>query len=167
MESINWDAVSAISEALGLIVVVSSVLFVGFQIRQNATATRAATMNHIMDGWSESYARLSENENLAELTWTGAKDPDAVTGVNRWRFSLYLTGVFYGWHNSYYQWRIGAYGSDAWSSQTSAMSNLLSLPGVLATWHERKGALPEDFQMYVETEILSKPPDPNYKLSGT
>ena len=48
MEAINWVAVQAVSEALGLIVVIGSLLFVGFQIRQNAQATRAASMNNVM-----------------------------------------------------------------------------------------------------------------------
>ena len=35
MEAFNWQALQAISETLGLIVVVSSLVFVGFQVRQS------------------------------------------------------------------------------------------------------------------------------------
>lgn len=53
MEAINWDAISAISESLGLIVVVGSVLFVGFQIRfarlAAADMTRQARSQGVRD----------------------------------------------------------------------------------------------------------------------
>ena len=78
-----------------------------------------------------------------------------------------LTGVFHYWHNDYYQWTIGAYESKAWSAQAKFMINLLSLPGARAVWDERKLMLPENFQMYVETEILTKSPDADYKMPGT
>ena len=76
MEAINWEAVQAVSEALGLIVVVGSLIFVGFQIRQNAQATRAASMNNIMGSWFDMYMRVSENDKLAEVVWNGAQDPN-------------------------------------------------------------------------------------------
>jgi len=44
---------------------------------------------------------------------------------------------------------------------------LLSLQGARAVWDEGKLMLPEDFQMYVETEILTQSPDPDYKMPGT
>ena len=110
---------------------------------------------------------LSENENFATVLWNGSQDANAVSGVDRWRLSLAFGGIFHGWHNSYYQWTIGAYESKAWSAQTKFMRNLLTLPGARAMWDERKGMLPEDFQTYVETEILTKSPSTHFKLPGT
>ena len=167
METINWEAIQAVSEALGLVVVVGSLIFVGFQIRQNAQATRAASMNNIMDTFSDRYLRISENENLAEVVWNGAQDPKAVNGVDRWRLSIAIGGFFYFWNNAYYQWTIGAYESHAWYAHEKLMTNLLTMSGIRAVWDERKSMLPEDFQMYVETEILTKSPDADYKLPGT
>ena len=164
---VNWEAISALSEAFGVIAVVASLIFVGYQIRQNARATRAASMNNIMDKWGEFYLRSSENDNLAAVVWNGVQDAKALTGVDRWRLSMALTGFFYFWNNAYYQWTIGVYESKAWSAQAKFMTNLLSLPGARAVWDERKRMLPEDFQMYVETEILTQSPDPDYKLPGT
>ena len=164
---VNWAAVAALSEAFGAIAVAASLVFVGFQIHQSAQATRAASMNNIMDKRGEFYLRYSENENLAEIVWTGVQDAKALSGIDRWRFSMALTGVFHNWHNDYYQWTIGAYESKAWSAQAKFMINLLSLPGARAVWDERKLMLPKNFQMYVETEILTKSPDPDYQIPGT
>ena len=147
MEAINWEAVQAVSEALGLIVVIGSLIFVGFQIRQNAKATRAASMNNIMESWGEAYTRISENENLAEIVWSGAQDPNQLSDVPRWRFALFVNGIFYSWHNAYYQWTIGTYEAQAWAGQADLMTNILHLPGIRTIWDERKQTLPKDFQI--------------------
>jgi hypothetical protein len=42
MGAINWDAVSAMAEIIGVITVVGSLIFIGFQMRQN---TKALNMN--------------------------------------------------------------------------------------------------------------------------
>ena len=164
---VNWEAISAVSEAFGVIAIVISLVFVGFQIRQNVKATRAASMDNIMEKWGEFYLRLSENDNFAAVIWNGVQDAKALVGVDRWRLSMALTSFFYFWNNAYYQWMTGAYDSRAWYAQTKFMTNLRSQPGARAVWDERKGMLPEDFQMYVKTEILTKSPDPDFKIPGT
>ena len=79
MEPINWEAVQAISETLGLIIVVSSLIYVGLEVRQNAKATRAATMNNMMNAWGDAYRGFSESENIGRHVWTGAQDPNELS----------------------------------------------------------------------------------------
>jgi len=98
---VNWEAISAVSEAFGVIAIVISLVFVGFQIRQNVQATRAASMDNIMEKWGEFYLRLSENDNLAAVVWNGVQDAKALVGVDRWRLSMALTSFFYFWNNAY------------------------------------------------------------------
>ena len=166
METINWEAVSAISEALGLVVVVSSLIFVGFQIRQSAHATRAASMANIMDRLIDFYMDLSSNDNLAQIAWNSGQEPDVLEDIERWRFHMLFYGAFYAWHNAYYQWRIGAFDTKAWSSYKKLMINVLHGREVRDAWDGRKSLFPEDFQVYVEKEILDQPRDPNFKLPG-
>ena len=167
MEAINWQALQAISETLGLIVVVGSLVFVGFEVRQSAKATRAATMNNIMGSWGEVYRGFSESENVAEIIWRGVQDPSALSEVEQWRYSLQIAGLFHNFHNAHYQWKIGAYDDGAWFAQAEFLTNLLSLPGVLDVWEKRKRMLSQDFQVYVDTQILTKSADSDYKLEGT
>ena len=167
VEPINWEAVSALSEAFGVVAVVASLIFVGFQIRQNAQATRAATMTSVMEQWAHNSQSLSENENLAEIVWNGVQDPNALSGVDRWRMTLACSSFLHYWHNAYFQWISGSLESNSWSAKTREMANLLTLPGIWAVWDERKGTLPEDFQIFIDTQVLTKSPDKDYKLSGT
>ena len=81
MTPINWEAVQAVSETLGLIIVVSSLNYVGLEVRQNAKATRAATMNNMMNAWGDAYRGLSDSQNVGRLVWTGAQNPSELSGA--------------------------------------------------------------------------------------
>jgi len=167
MEAINWDAVGALSEAFGVIAVVASLIFVGFQIRHNAQATKTASVNNIMGAWCDMYLRFSENENYASTIWNGSQDPTSLSGVDQWRLSMAFTAFFQLFHNAYYQWKAGAYESKEWYAHMQFLRNILTLPGAQVAWKERKSIMPDDFRIYVEEKVLTKAPDPNYKLPGT
>jgi hypothetical protein len=167
MEPINWEAVQAISESLGLIIVVSSLIYVGLQVRQNAKATRAATMNNMMNAWGDAYRGLSESENVGRLCWTGVQNPSELSGADRWRFSVQVAALFHNFQNAHYQWKLGVYDEDSWVAQSHYFANLMSLPGIRATWDERKEMFSSDFRNFVETRTLETQPDKNYTLAGT
>jgi len=167
MEAINWDAVQAISETMGLIIVIGSLIYVGHEVGQSAKATRAATMNNMMTSWADAYRGLSDSDSIGKLIWTGARDPNNLSGADRWRFSIQIAALFHNFQNAHYQWKIGVYDEDSWVAQSHYFVNLMSLPGLRATWEERKEMFSGDFREYVETHILTASPDEGYKLAGT
>ncbi len=167
MEAINWEAVQAISETLGLIIVISSLIYVGLEVRQNAKATRAATMNNIMISSCDAYRSLSESENVGRLVWAGVQDPSELSEADRWRFSEQIAALFHNFQNAHYQWKLGVYDQESWVAQSQYLANLMSLPGMRATWDERKAMFSSDFRHYVEMQTLKELPDGKYRLAGT
>jgi hypothetical protein len=167
MTPINWEAVQAVSETLGLIIVVSSLIYVGLEVRQNAKATRAATMNNMMNAWGDAYRGLRDSQNVGRLVWTGAQNPSELSGADRWRFSAQIAALFHNFQNAHYQWKLGVYDEDSWVAQSRYLANLMSLPGIRATWDERKEMFSSDFRIFVETQTLKTQPDENYRLAGT
>jgi hypothetical protein len=167
VETINWEAVQAISETLGLIIVVSSLIYVGSEVRQNAKAIRAATMNNIMNAWGDAYRGLSESENVGKLVWTGVQDSSELSGADRWRFSMQIAALFHNFQNAHYQWTLGVYDEESWVAQSHYFANMMSLPGMRTTWDERKEMFSRDFRNYVENQTLKESPDREYRLAGT
>ena len=152
---------------MGLVFVVSSLIYVGLEIRQNAKATRAATMNNVLTHWGAAYRFLGASKNVGELVWTGVQNPNALSGAARWRFSTLVASVFHHFQNAHYQSELGVYDEDSWAAQSHYLANLMSLPGMRATWDERKEMFSRNFQNFMETQILKTPADENYKFSGT
>ncbi|MGD8320917.1 MAG: hypothetical protein PVJ02_10690 [Gemmatimonadota bacterium] len=94
----------AVSESVGVVAVVASLVFVGIQVRQSAEATRAATRQNLSDAWREwnlamsdpvlwePAARLSELDDPAQGSY---EDTSAVVSLMR---SLFTT-----WSNAFFQ----------------------------------------------------------------
>jgi len=152
----NWDAIGAIGEVVGALLVVGSLLFVGFQIRQSVRESRAATMDRITSGWVDFYYKLSQDADLSEIMRKGMNDLSSLTDPEHFRFNVLLIGMFRSWHNAWYQWRLGVFDMESWDSQMRTIRSFLTLPSALAVWEERKIVLPEAFRSYIEAEVADK-----------
>ncbi len=80
---------------------------------------------------------------------------------------MQIAALFHNFQNAHYQWKLGVYDEESWQAQSVYLANLMSLPGILAVWDERKSMFSSDFRIYVETQTLKKLPDESYKLAGT
>jgi len=102
---VKASRIRTLSEAVGLLAVVGSLVFVGLEVRQGAEATRAATAQSLNDGWLEwnltmsnpenwrPVSRLFELEDLSEATY---EDAAAVSSLMR--------SLFQHWSNLHWQY---------------------------------------------------------------
>ena len=67
--------VRTLVDAVGLLAVVGSLVFVGLEMRHNTAATRSATMQQSFDGMTESALNVMNNERLRELLVEVKADP--------------------------------------------------------------------------------------------
>lgn len=101
--------------ALANVGVIASLIFVGVQVRQQAAATRSATMLQLKDSWVQLNLASATSVELAdafqsveEQGWSGASYAD--------RFmleGLYRT-LFHNWSNAYYQYQNGTLDETQW-----------------------------------------------------
>ena len=131
MEAINWEAISAMSEVIGIIVVVASLIFVGFQLRQTTRTMRAAA------AW--------ESENTwAHVNWDMTKDPQLAQFVGRLfnnqefnegemvQVHLLVRSVLQHIQGQYYLNKDGGLSGENWERRLNWMRQLASLPVVRA-----------------------------------
>ena len=64
-----------VGEIIGLIGVVASLIFVGWELRQNSIATRAVNNSSVADGFVQLNLNLSSNRDLAQALANNAADP--------------------------------------------------------------------------------------------
>ena len=111
MEAINWDAVSAISEALGLIFVFVTLIYLAIQVRQGNTfqktsadmAKATATQNAVQT-WSTFRQMLTDDE-LSEI-WLKANNDESLTAKELMRLSAIVAELTYSSLAAYENWRI-------------------------------------------------------------
>ncbi len=103
------------SEAVGLLAVVASLVFVGVEVGQNAEATRSATAQSLNDGWLEWNLTMAVPENWAavvrmietpDLSEARYEDRLAVVSLNR--------SVFQHWSTLHWQYLHGDLDQQLW-----------------------------------------------------
>ena len=98
----RWSARS-VAEAIGIVGVIGSLIFVGGELRQNAIATRAATNSEVSVAFVELNLMLASNPELARAFAEYADDPAAapreaqILMLGSWR------ALFHIWSNAHRQ----------------------------------------------------------------
>lgn len=99
----NGTTVRNLIEAIGILSVIGSLIFVGMELRQNSIATRAATNSAIAESFLELNMVLASNPELARALSAWVEDPseapreDQILILSLWR------GVFHIWSNAHRQ----------------------------------------------------------------
>jgi hypothetical protein len=102
-------------ETVGLLLVVASMLFVGLEVRQNAEATRAATVLQLKDGWAALNLTYIENPESAVMI-QHVQDVGLVNADPESRLvaASMIRTLLHNWSNAYFQFRIGTLDDEQW-----------------------------------------------------
>ena len=63
----NWDAIIAVAEIAGVIVVIASLIYVGVQIKQNTAIARATIVHETSVFYSRFYELLARDADLTDI----------------------------------------------------------------------------------------------------
>jgi hypothetical protein len=118
----NWEALGALGQIAGSLVVALTLIFLAIQIRQSNRSNRAALSWSMNQALADLNGRISSDAELAEIWIRGCKNWGALTPVERERFAMYafdrLNLAVYaegiinrdgliGVHIDYVEWLIG------------------------------------------------------------
>ncbi|MGR8950453.1 MAG: hypothetical protein ACU84Q_20610 [Gammaproteobacteria bacterium] len=90
----NWEALGALSEFFGSIIVVVTIFFLAQQIRQANKLGTAAAEQEWFDGWNDIVRHLAIDVETGELMQTGFNDYSALTAPQKAVFMTKLVGIF-------------------------------------------------------------------------
>lgn len=92
----NWNAVIAITEIMGLVAIVASLIYVGKQIRQSATLARAGIVHDTSVAWANASAMLATDAELTDIYLRGVSG-EALSPVETKRLEslidVYMTNL--------------------------------------------------------------------------
>ena len=86
----NWDAIVAISQLVAALGVILSLVFVGFQIKQNTRALQRAEHNSTMEQWTVIRQAIAQNRDIAKLMTTGLKGDRVMDAADQLRLEQML-----------------------------------------------------------------------------
>jgi len=145
-----------IAEIVGAFAIILSLVFVGFQLNDNAKATRSATANATIAPMSAWYAGNGQNEQAASLFLNAIENPDAQTREEWFQFVMNFHALMLNFQNSFYLVEEGTLDHEIRDSLTAVIAAVKDQPGFLLYWRQRKPIFFPEFQDYVDGIIASE-----------
>lgn len=142
---------SDVSQVLGAVAVVASLLFVGIQIQQNTRATRAASHHAVSDSLNEINRMWAESAELTRIWLAGREDRQALTDDERWRFDCSMRAYMHVCETMFIQAGLGAGDRGIWLAEEEGMKMALGFSGVREWWTENPYGFCSEFRAYVAT----------------
>jgi hypothetical protein len=145
----NWEAIRTISEVVGALAVVLSLVYVGVQIRQNTRQVKVATH----DGTTRDFRQFTRQmlaSGLTQVFARGLEDHASLSEEQKLEFAFMMYDVFKAFENVHYHYLHGTLGEDAWAGWRRFIASYASAPGAQHYWGVRKDIFTQDFQRFVE-----------------
>ena len=162
----NWEAMGALSEMIGAIAVVITLVYLAIQIRQNTRAIRLDTGHDVAEEYRDIFALMAQDKDLAELVNKAATSPDSITGADKVRYYALNSNFVRAVENAYFQFNEQALDRKHWSGMKRMLTDYAQLPAFREYWPNRKHWFSQEFQDFMASEILSSSKAGDIPLPG-
>ena len=136
----NWDAIVALSQIVAAVGVILSLIFVGFQIRQNTRALQRAEHNSTMEQWTVIRQAIAQHRDIAELMTAGLQGERVLDAADQLRLEQMLQenawAAFHIWDRT----QRGIFPKGTFEATGGALlKQLLRTRGGATWWQDAKG----------------------------
>lgn len=159
----NWEAISAVAEIVGVIAVVVSLGYVAIQIRQNTKVARAATRQAISESTENLTSDLISNAEIAEI-FVKHMNGEELNPVENLRLQARCYRDMAHWENIHYQFAEGMVSKDQWLGFRKNLAALLAIDVYREYWEHESFHYSDAFQaevasIYKESKTDGAPAD--------
>jgi len=155
----SLEEMNLVSGIIASAAVVASLVFVGFQLRQNTRATRSQIHQNIMAGWLGVGPMVTSNAKAFaagiasnEKTFRDLPDEDKLS------YMATIFVFFKHYENMYLQHKEGFVRDQDWNAWTNHMFLYWRMSGVQLWWKDRRDAFSPEFRRFIETSPESSMP---------
>ena len=130
----DWNIVSAISEALGSIAVVVSLLYLAKQFRDGSASMAAATHFEVTQALNNAFFDITKDPELSRIYNKGNKNPEALTDEEIPRYMTMVGVIFSIFNNLYLQREKGTLVEESWVIALETLKRMAQSKGVKYWW---------------------------------
>ena len=149
--------IALITEIIGGIAILISLIFVGVQFRENTIATKSATANAanaITVSW---YTETGNSAQSSQLLWDYIKDPESMTtSAEKFQATILMHGLILSFQNNYYLANEGTLDKNVQKSLTTSISAIKNQPGWQEYWKNRESHFFVEFRDYMNSILTSE-----------
>ena len=149
------EKIALLAEIFGGFAILISLIFVGFQFKENAKATRSATAtatNATVASW---YSSIGNDQQSSMVLWQFLGDPESLTQQERYQPILNIHGQMLSFQNMYFLAKEETLDNRISESLSKVLMGVKDQPGFMFYWNTRKSLFFVEFQNYVDKILTS------------
>jgi len=162
----NWDAIAAIGQVVGAVLVGVTLVYLAIQLRQNTSAMKSSTFLSVSTQMGSNMEIFATHADVAPLFIKAQAGLDALSATERVRFGFLMMMAFRRVETVVVQRHLGAIDPElTLGFERSAMSALRA-PGTRQWWETAKGGFSDLFATWVDQQLAADLPPPMHAGLG-
>ena len=156
----NWEAVGAISEAIGVIAIFVSLVYLAAQIRhstqqfsRSVEASQLAALERNIESGNRMRELLLLHPDLALLLQKGSKSYISLDSADQFRFDLLLRNIFSSLQGGYIRQRLVAHDPLDFEGIAKIIDDLLVNPGAREWLESNTPDWRPEFREFIEERL--------------
>ncbi len=145
----NWDAISAVSQLIGSVAVVISVLYLAVQMRSSTRVARVAAMDAAAGALRDVTKPLMENAELARLWRIGLENLESLSAEDQARFFHAAHQFLKALETIHYHYVYGLLDPQLWAGWRELLHHYVATPGLTFYLSRRGAVFSERFRTFI------------------
>ena len=129
----NWETISAISEAVGAVAIVATLIYLAIQIRQNTASVKGSAYQQCVEANLELNMAATE-PTQSDILVLGNADSANLSNESFVSFAMWNLGLMQMAQATDYLYRTGSLDRDLWETEINRAAGILAFPGVRQWW---------------------------------
>ena len=137
--------------------VLTGILFLAYELRQNTVATQMEAASNFQDSFSEIEFFISRNPEFAELLDAGRRGKE-LPGVSAMRLSVFYGNVLRTWQNAHLQYLAGTLDEGVWLGSRARLATVLEQDrGLVVHWQNNQDHFSPAYNEMVSSLLKNSP----------
>ena len=161
----NWEAIGAIGELFGGVVVVLTIIYLSQQVRQSNKFAKAEAERDIQSQWTAITDVVLRDSETREVLRKGVDSFDTLSGSERTAYSVYLSHVINHLEMVLKMERDGLVSDDVAGTYKNVVAQIVGTPGGREYWKVGKNLYQDLSTNHIESFIKDSPDGISVALS--
>lgn len=149
----NWDAIAAVSELVGVVLIVTSMIYVARQIRQTNTMMLVNAASERLERDYEIVVPVIESGELAEIWLKGEKEYASLRAPDQQRLLFFERRAIMLWHHQYQLRNQGLMPDANWYETIWIIQTIGRRQAVRESWRIFRDGFEQEIQKFIDEQF--------------